>query len=512
MNCSVLTYKQQAIWLIFISTAIKLALGGWIEFNNDEAYYWTYAEKLQWNYFDHPPMIAALLRPWTINPFFHHEFFLRFPFIVLGAVSCWILFCIGKLLADECTGFIAACLFTASFYGNFIGGMLVLPDAPLLFFWLLTSYVFLRMIYRKTNRSSTRTNLLLAGVLIGLSILSKAQGIFLWIGFGGYILFTSVRLLKNPFLYLGILITIIFIAPAINWSLNNNLSNINFHIGRMQLQSIHLSGFLREIIGEGIYLNPIVFGLVLNGVLRRKKAPLGNAQKGIVLLLWLSLPLIFTVQFLSLFNDTLPHWNGMAYCTLLPLAAIQLRKAIQNRLIPTAIKYSLGLLVAAVLILLILVKAYPGSLGNGRMPALGKNDITLDMCGWRSFAQDFTKQFGGKPTVVLTDYWFPAGHLNFYLPEPFQVMAVGPLQNIHQFAWINDIQRSLQPGDDAFYISVSNFYSPPGPVITNAFTSIEPVIKIPQRRSGKIVRYFYIYPLRDYRGGIPANGLIAGTP
>jgi len=50
-----------------------------LELGNDEVYYQTYAQHLQWNYFDHPPMVALLIRLSTINLFFHNEFFVPLP-------------------------------------------------------------------------------------------------------------------------------------------------------------------------------------------------------------------------------------------------------------------------------------------------------------------------------------------------------------------------------------------------------------------------------------------------
>ncbi len=55
--------------------AFKCVLAAVTELNNDEVYYRLYALKLQWNYFDHPPMIAVLLKLFTFNLFFKTNFF-----------------------------------------------------------------------------------------------------------------------------------------------------------------------------------------------------------------------------------------------------------------------------------------------------------------------------------------------------------------------------------------------------------------------------------------------------
>src|SRR5690242_12403046 len=115
MSSPLLDYKRKTIILICIATAVRLFLSAVVELNNDEAYYYTYAERLQWNYFDHPPMIARCIRLFTGGLSWHHAFFMRLPAVVSASICTWLMFRIGSLLKDEQTGWIAACLFTASF-------------------------------------------------------------------------------------------------------------------------------------------------------------------------------------------------------------------------------------------------------------------------------------------------------------------------------------------------------------------------------------------------------------
>src|SRR5664279_4022362 len=49
--------------------------------DNDEAYYWMYSKYLAWGYFDHPPMIAVMIKFGYF--FFHNELGVRI-FVVLS--------------------------------------------------------------------------------------------------------------------------------------------------------------------------------------------------------------------------------------------------------------------------------------------------------------------------------------------------------------------------------------------------------------------------------------------
>src|SRR5215216_5292804 len=91
-------YKKKVLILILFSAILKSIIACWLELANDEAYYLLYSRFLQWNYFDHPPMVALSIRLSTANLFFDdHPFFLRF-----GSIACCIL----------CTWFMYKCVST----------------------------------------------------------------------------------------------------------------------------------------------------------------------------------------------------------------------------------------------------------------------------------------------------------------------------------------------------------------------------------------------------------------
>lgn len=59
--------KQQIYFLILVFFIVRLAVASVVELGTDEAYYWLYTQYLQWNYFDHPPMVALWGRLFTFN-------------------------------------------------------------------------------------------------------------------------------------------------------------------------------------------------------------------------------------------------------------------------------------------------------------------------------------------------------------------------------------------------------------------------------------------------------------
>ncbi len=79
-------FRKKLVTLIIVSTCIRCIVAVFTGLGNDEVYYWTYAQHLQWNYFDHPPLVAVLIRFSTFNFLLQDVFFLRLGAIALAAI------------------------------------------------------------------------------------------------------------------------------------------------------------------------------------------------------------------------------------------------------------------------------------------------------------------------------------------------------------------------------------------------------------------------------------------
>ena len=129
-----------------MSSLLRMVVAGSLELGNDEVYYQTYALHLQWNYFDHPPMVALLIRLSTANLCFQHEFFIRLGPILCAAAGTWLIFIIGRRIGNTKTGWIAAILYNTSFYTSVIAGTFILPDSPQVLCWLMSMYFMIRIL------------------------------------------------------------------------------------------------------------------------------------------------------------------------------------------------------------------------------------------------------------------------------------------------------------------------------------------------------------------------------
>ena len=327
------------IELLVISAVVRSLLAARMEFGNDEVYYWTYALYPDWSHFDHPPMVGWVIQLFSLNLLLDSEFFIRLASVVFMTANTYIIYRIGKDLKDARTGLYAALLYTASIYAFVITGIFIMPDTPLMLFWLLATWMAIRYfsglprsarndangtlhviarneaIQKRTalRQAQGPAPLIFFGFFAGLAMLSKYSGVFLWVGMGLYILVFNRKQLKNPYLYLALLISAICCIPILYWNLKYDFISFSFHGARIGGNKLNFSTFGTEIAGEFFYNNPVNFVLAIIAVVAAFKKRLNLEKSAQRLILCIALPLIAVFLIFSLTRPTLPHWNAPAY-------------------------------------------------------------------------------------------------------------------------------------------------------------------------------------------------------
>lgn len=502
-------FKNKIASLIGLATLIRCIIACSIGLGNDEVYYVTYAQHLQWNYFDHPPLVALLIRLTTFNLAITNDFFIRLGPILLAVANTWLIYQIGKKIKNESAGFIATLLYSASIYTSIIAGVFIIPDAPQLFFWILSLYFLVNLIADENSKTKSNLYLILFGLCTGLCVMSKVHGIFLWFGFGLYILIYNRKLLSNSYLYLSVLLTLLVISPILFWNIENDFITYTFHSNRVSInRGINPNSFIREFLGGIGYNNPINYFIIITTLIACWKNKIKISANYIRLLLLMSLPLIGVLLFVSLFRDTLPHWSGPGYTALLLLSANYLSDLKTDSILPKLVHYANYLITAVSFVGILLISFYPGTLGKTNKENLGKGDVTLDMYNWSFFKTEVEKiiqknKTEGKTNTdfIVNNKWFPAGHIDNYIAQPLGLhfIAIGKLEDIHTYHWLNQFRKPIQKGNDAYYITVSNNFSDPNEIYKDDFEKINPPVIIKQYRGGKPVRNMLVYLMKGFK-------------
>jgi 4-amino-4-deoxy-L-arabinose transferase-like glycosyltransferase len=118
--------------LVFYTAWLVLGLiqSGYTELLDDEAYYWVYSKYSDFGYFDHPPIIAVLIKMgYAIFP---NELGVRLFPLLLNVFSLYI---IEKLLVNKNPFLFYA--IAVSIAALQLAGFMAVPDIPLIFFTAL---------------------------------------------------------------------------------------------------------------------------------------------------------------------------------------------------------------------------------------------------------------------------------------------------------------------------------------------------------------------------------------
>jgi hypothetical protein len=494
--------------LIVISTVVRALVAAFTDLGNDEAYYWTYALYPDLSHFDHPPMVGFMIQLFTANLHLPGEFFMRLSSVLFGALNTWLIFRIGSRLRNAYTGFYAALLYTGSVYCFVIAGIFILPDTPQLLFWLLSLHLLLGSLNADPATKKEKSRLLLAGLTIGLAMLSKYTAVFLWVGALLYILFYDRKWLKTKELYLALSFSALLFLPVIIWNVKNGFISFTYHSERVDILSggLRPDFFLTELGGQFFYNNPVNVILILTALwaVVRKRTFL---KRGLTAaLLFYSLPLILLFLLFALFRATLPHWTGPGYIALMLLAAAWLdeRQRLSSRrvMVPLWNKISLGLLLVIMATGFIQIRT--GFIPFNRWHI---GDPSMEMYGWKQLRHKFTPLYRddiqqgrmNPGSVIITSKWFPAAHLDYYVatPEHIPLFAVNTLGEIHKYAWIDKERVGLKKGTDAWYITTDTYYSDPARLYGGLFREISQPDTLLIDRGNKVMREVYVYRMKD---------------
>jgi len=515
-------------WLLAISALIRGLLAAWMEFGNDEVYYWTYALYPDWSHFDHPPMVGWVIQLFSLNLLFDSEFFIRLASVVFMTANTYLIFRIAKDLKDARTGLYAAMLYTASIYAFVITGIFIMPDTPLMLFWLFAIWMAIKYMkvkvpepvegptYSKTvlryfDKLSTQQPrfLLLFGLFAGLAMLSKYSGVFLWVGMGLYVLIFNRKQLKNPYLYLALLISAICCLPILLWNVQYDFVSLRFHGDRVGGNRLNFSTFGTELAGEFVYNNPVVFVLAIIAVIAALRGKTSVVKPARQFILCIALPMIFVFWLFSLMRPTLPHWNSPAYVLLILLSAVYLRdKHDESVKLPKSIIAALSVLVITLVIGVAEIKTGFIPLDKHTEPEmLGRDDFTLDMYGWRQLGEkfaDFRDQKIAEGVMseedgIVANQWFPLANLDYYVARPLgmRVMGLGWPEQLHKYLWINEERGGFQLGENYWFLSDSRYFKDPKTTYQWFFKEIELVGTIEIERCGKPAKNFFVYTCKD---------------
>ena len=274
----------------------------------DEAYYWDWSRHLAFGYYDHPPVIAWLIRTST-TVFGATEFGVRVSWAVLGSALVGIAYLMGVRAGTRSGGIFAALLvLTGPVFLATCG--LATPDGLALFWWGVTLLALQRALGADGNRWWAA-----CGVAFGLGLESKYTVVLLLPAILLAMLAT-VRgrvWLVRPGPYLAASVAAVIFAPNVVWNASNQWVTMSFQLRHGQDQAASGLSIIEQtqayLLTEAGIAMPLALVVFAAGSLAALAIGL---RRGDTMLLVLALSALGTFVFFMVLNG-MEHWTVPAY-------------------------------------------------------------------------------------------------------------------------------------------------------------------------------------------------------
>ena len=347
----------------------------------DEAYYWVYANNLDWGYLDHPPMVAfwIFLTKWIPG-----EIGVRL-FMVAANLIC--IYLIEKLVQPKSLRLFYLIVGSLVFI-HF--GFLAVPDVPLVVF----SVFFLLRFKSFLEKSSMRNSILLA-LAVALMMYSKYQGLIL--------VFLAVasqwRMITKRAFYLVLLFSGILFLPHLIWQYANDWPSHYFHLHERSPEGYSLKNTLTYPFEQILAFGPLIGVLLLIGTYKFKpKTDFERTLKFIVFGLFVFL-LLMTFK-----GPVELNWSAIAIVALIYTGYW----GIEGRIRLTKVTKVVAI---ASLVLLVSVRLL---LTFNPFPDL---DVVKRNFGNEQWAISIKEKAGKRPVVFQDSYQLPSLY-SFYYQMP----------------------------------------------------------------------------------------------
>ncbi|WP_168201760.1 glycosyltransferase family 39 protein [Phreatobacter aquaticus] len=378
--------------LVALLSGIRFWAAGALGLAADEAYYWIWSRNLALGYFDHPPMVAVLIRASTAV-FGDSELGIRWIAVLLGALAS-----LGVWrLVFRLTGSMRAALAGAALVQGTLflgaGSMLVTPDTPLVLFWTLALLALVEL--WRTGRGAWWIAI---GLAIGLAFISKYTAVFL--GLGVLIWLAVVpelrRWFASPWTYAGGAVCLAVMAPTLWWNVSAGGASLTKQFGRAVPQAFDPRFVPEFVAGQAALLTPLIGLLVLWGLWVVVRDAVRNRAAGEVLLAATTLPLVAYLVWYGLFDRVQGNWTACLLPASITAAVIGALKLPAWRPARIALTISMRGSVVVGVVLGLLVMAHAA----WRIVPLAA-DPTSQLSGWADVAAKLEKAAVEQGAVAI---------------------------------------------------------------------------------------------------------------
>jgi len=502
-------WQVLAIAAVAYTVLLRLACMGPINLIPEEAYYWNYAQHLDWSYLDHPPMVAWLI--WLSTYLLgKSELSVRLPSLISWAVAAAFMFQWTRSLFSRVTA--CCCLLLLTLLPIYFGfGFFMTPDAPLLAAWAGCLYYLHQALVTQKGRAWWGV-----GLCMGLGMLSKYSILLLGLSTGIYLLLDqrSRRWWRRGEPYFAALLSLALFFPVLLWNAKNGWASFIFQGSDRWAGPAEFS--LPVLIGSILLLlTPVGVAGVVQTLFHSVSAlstpfspPTGERRQRLFALVFTLVPLSLFVIY-SLQHAPRLNWTGPLWLACLPWVAQDMAMPLrQTARTLFSFMERVWVPTAAALLLIIGLWFYYLALG---LPGIGPMSSKQLFGPWKSMGEKvdvierkMENETGSQPLIFGMDKYFISSELAFY-DDPLDLDRFQNAGGPHLFGgrglmWEYWFPSSAEVGRTMVMIdfrhdTLSN------PLLARYFSRTSDVFRESIERNGDTVGYFYWRVGYDYRGG-----------
>ncbi len=452
----------------------------------DEAYYWLWSRHLAAGYYDHPPLIAFLIRGGTAL-FGDTSIGVRFLPWLLSATASWAVWRAGAILLKSAyAGALASLIFNLM---PMIGveSLVATPDAP-----EIAAAAWLMFAAANIAEGGCGAWWIATGIAGGFALLSKYTAFFLGAGILVWLALVPKerRWFASFWPYLGGMIAFLMFLPVVLWNADHGWVSFATQFGRMEAGGFTLRYLGEFLAGQLVLATPFLAILSVAGiamVLRSRDA----MRSGSALLVAMIAPA--TIYFLShsLHDRVQGNWPSFLYPVLAITASAACLSVAEGRG-SAVLRFSRRVAVplAAFMLALIYAQATWGLIPRVRDPvsrllAVGMNRVVDDIESLRARMH---------ADAVLTTSYALTGWLSFYMPTHPPVIQIN-----ERFRYANDPTpaASLFTGPMLYVTEMRNDQAS---LLAKRFAQVTPLAHIARYRNGATIDEYAVYSVEGLKG------------
>ncbi|MEH6680645.1 MAG: glycosyltransferase family 39 protein [Sediminicola sp.] len=338
----------------------------------DEAYYWYYSQQMAWGYFDHPPMVALMVKIGSL--FLPGELGVRFMSCMLSAATFVVLWAtVDDPRKSRHVPHFFVLVFSMTLMNAY--GFFTLPDTPLLFFTALFLWC-----YKKFLQAPSIAISIGMGVVMACLMYSKYHAVLVIF----FVLLSNLKLVFNKRAWLAVAVALLCYTPHFVWLFQNDFVSIKYHLYERPNRAYDFADFTL-----GYFVNLVaIFGLTFPWIYKSlfKARPTSPFERALVFLVY-GVLLFF---FISSFNRRIQtQW---IIVISIPMAVLAFQYLLTNANAKKWI-YRTGLVNIAILFLLRIGLVY-----GQFFP------IVYESHGNREWVESLESQIGDMPVVFENSY------------------------------------------------------------------------------------------------------------